>query len=59
MLVSGVQQSGSVIYIDVSSLFQVLFPFRLLQSTEQISLFFLSTISATGGLVPWQIRGHL
>ena len=38
MLVSGVQQSDSVIHTQVSILFQVLFPFRLLQITEQSSL---------------------
>ena len=35
MLVSGIQQSDSVIHIHVSILFQILFPFRLLQSIEQ------------------------
>ena len=38
VLVSGVQQSDSVIHVHISILFQVLFPFRLLQSTEQSSL---------------------
>ena len=38
VLVSGVQQSDSVIHIHVSFLFQVLFPFRLLQNIEQSSL---------------------
>ena len=38
MLVSGIQQSDSVIHTQVSILFQVLFPFRLLQITEQSSL---------------------
>ena len=38
MLVSGVQQSDSVIHIHVSILFQILFPFGLSQSTEQSSL---------------------
>ena len=38
MLASVVQQSDSVIHIDVSILFQILFPFRLLQSIEQIAL---------------------
>ena len=33
MLVSSVQQSGSVIHVSI--LFQSLFPFRLLQSIEQ------------------------
>ena len=34
VLVSGVQQSDSVTHIHVSILFQILFPYRLLQSTE-------------------------
>ena len=38
MLVSGVQQSDSVIHIHMSILFQVLFPFRLLKNIEQSSL---------------------
>ena len=38
VLVTGVQQSNSVIHIRVSILFQILFPFRLLQNTEQSSL---------------------
>ena len=38
VLVSDVQQSDSVIHIQVSIFFQILFPFRLLQSTEQSSL---------------------
>ena len=38
VLVSGVQQSDSVIHIHVSILFQILFTFRLLQSIEQSSL---------------------
>ena len=38
LLVSGVQQSDTVIHIHVSILFQILFPFRLLQSIEQSSL---------------------
>ena len=38
VLVSGVQQSDSVIHIHVSILFQILFPFRLLHNTEQSSL---------------------
>ena len=38
VLVSGVQQSDSVIHIHVSTLVQILFPFRLLQNTEQSSL---------------------
>ena len=38
MLVSGVQQSDSVQHIHVSILFQILFPFRLLQNIEQSSL---------------------
>ena len=38
MLVSGVQQSDSVIHIHVSILFQIRFPFSLLQHIEQSSL---------------------
>ena len=38
VLVSGVQQSDSVTHIRVSILFQILFPFRLLQNIEQSSL---------------------
>ena len=38
VLVSGVQQSDSVIYIQVSILFQILLPFRLLCNIEQSSL---------------------
>ena len=38
VLVSGVEQSDSVIHIHVPILFQILFPFRLLQNIEQSSL---------------------
>ena len=38
VLVSGVQQSDSVIRIHISILFQILFPFRLLKNIEQSSL---------------------
>ena len=38
VLVSGAQESDSVIHIHVSTLFQILFPFKLLQNTEQSSL---------------------
>ena len=38
VLVSGVQQSDSVIHIHVSILFQILFPFRLSDNIEQSSL---------------------
>ena len=38
VLVSGVQQSDSVIHTHVSILFQILFPFRLLQNIERSSL---------------------
>ena len=34
VLVSGVQQSDSVMHIHISILFQILFPYRLLQSIE-------------------------
>ena len=38
VLVSGVQQSDSVIHIRIPSLFQILFYYRLLQDTEYSSL---------------------
>ena len=38
VLVSGVQQSDSVIHIHVSILFQIIFPIRLLQNIEPSSL---------------------
>ena len=38
VLVSAVQQSESVIHIPISTLFQILFPYRSLQSIEQSSL---------------------
>ena len=38
VLISGTQQSDSVIHTCVSILFQSLFPFRLLQNIEQRSL---------------------
>ena len=38
VLVLGVQRSDSVIHLHVSILFQILFPFRLLQNIEQHSL---------------------
>ena len=38
MLVSGIQKGDSVIHIWVSITFQILFPFKLLQNTEQSSL---------------------
>ena len=34
VLVSGIQQSESVIHIHISILFQILFPYRSLQSIE-------------------------
>ena len=39
-LVSGVQESDSVIPIDVSILFQILFLFRLLDSIERLSVLY-------------------
>ena len=39
--VSGVQQSDSVIHINVSVLFQIFFPFRLLHNIEQSSLCYI------------------
>ena len=41
VLVSGVQQSESVIHINVSVLFQILFPFMFLQNIEQSSLCYI------------------
>ena len=41
VLVSGVQQSDSVIHTYISILFQILFPHRLLQNTEQSSLCYI------------------
>ena len=38
VLVSGIQQSDSVIHIHASTLFQILFEFRLLQSIEPSSM---------------------
>ena len=34
VLVSGVQQNDSVLHTHVAILFQILFPYRLLQNTE-------------------------
>ena len=41
MLASGVRQSGSVTLRRISIVFQILFPFRLLQNTEQSSLCYI------------------
>ena len=41
VLVSGGQQSDSVIHINVSILFQILFPYRCLQNIEQSSLCYI------------------
>ena len=38
VLISGVQQSDSVVQKHVSILFQILFPFKLLHNIEQSSL---------------------
>ena len=49
--VSVVQQRDSVIYIHMCVLFQILFPFRLLQNIEQTSLCYrLSTDFLVGYL---------
>ena len=42
VLVSGVQQSDSVIQIHIFILLQILFPFRLQQNIEQSSLLVIS-----------------
>ena len=39
VLASGIQESDLVIHTHVSILFQILFPFRLLQNIEQSSLY--------------------
>ena len=39
VLVSGIQQSDSVVHIHVPIIFQILFQLRLLQSIEQSSLY--------------------
>ena len=44
VLVSGIQQSESVIYVHVSTLFKILFPQRTLQSVEQSSLAIQQTL---------------
>ena len=49
VLVSGVQQSESVIHIHVSILFQILFPFGLLHNIEQSSLCY--TVGANGKIL--------
>ena len=41
MLVSGVQQSDSVMYTHVPIIFEILFPFRLLQNIEPSSLCYI------------------
>ena len=40
VLVSGVQQSDLVMHIHVFILFQILFLFRLLENTEQLSVLY-------------------
>ena len=44
MLVSGGQQSDSVIHMHVSILFQILFPLRLLQSIEQFPVLYIRSL---------------
>ena len=44
MLVSGVQQSDSVIHIHMSILFQIPFPYRLVQNIEQRSLCYIEQV---------------
>ena len=43
MLVSGLQQSDSVIHLHVAILFQIFSPFRLLQNIEQLTVVMAST----------------
>ena len=63
VLVSGVQQSDSVIHIHVPILLQIFFPFRLLHNIEQSSLCYIvdagegvqrrEPSSTVGGNVNW------
>ena len=50
MIVSGVQQSDSVIHIYVSIVFEILFPLRLLHDTEQ------SYLCYTGSIVYFKVN---
>ena len=56
VIVSGVEQSDSVIHIHVSILFQIAFPFRLFHNVEQSSLCYavgpcwLSILNGHGGI---------
>ena len=66
VLVSGVQQSDSLIHIHVSTLFQIPFPNRLLQNIEESSLCYtvgpcwLSILYIAGGWegagIDWEFR---
>ena len=47
VLVSGVQQSDSVIHIYVAVLFQILFPVRLLHNIDHCSLCLKNPVSQT------------
>ena len=49
MIISGVQQSDTVVHVSV--LFQILFPFRLLHNIEQRSLF-ISQVFDQAKVVP-------
>ena len=51
VVISGVQKSDSVIHIHVSILFQIIFPYRLLQSVEWVSQVALAVknLSASAG----------
>ena len=51
VLDSGVQQSDPVIHIHMSILFQILFPHRLLQNTEQSSLCCIREILERGKIL--------
>ena len=45
VLVSGVEQSDSVIHVRISTLFKILFPFRLLNNIEQSSLCYVGWLT--------------
>ena len=51
VLVSGVQQSESVIHIHISTLFKILFPHRSLKSIEQSSLCYIVVYIYSGILL--------
>ena len=47
VIVSGVQQSDSVIHIHVSFFFQIIFPFRMLHNIEESSFSYPAAMRGT------------